>query len=78
MDKELFDIGDNEIRVLGPKEPRDDTPKPKRNLWLWLLLALLLVVLAVVYFLSAPRGGVKRVVAGLLIFILLWHLLWCL
>ena len=69
MDKELFDIGDNEIRVLGPKEPRDDTPKPKRNLWLWLLLALLLVVLAVVYWqmtqrsISAPSTYLEEPVA---------------
>lgn len=48
MDKELFDIGDNEIRVVGRTSPEGDKPQPKRRWWLWLLAALLLVVLALV------------------------------
>ena len=55
MDKELFDIGDNEIRVLGPTEPRDDKPQPKHRWWPWLLAALLLIVLAFVYWKISHR-----------------------
>lgn len=49
MDKELFDIGDNEIRVLGSTESRKDTPKPKHRWWYWILAVLLLITLAIVY-----------------------------
>lgn len=47
MEKELFDIGDNEIRVLGPSEPKDEKkePQPKRRWWLWLMATFLLVVI---------------------------------
>lgn len=48
MDKELFDIDDNEIRVVGRTSPEGGKPQPKRRWWLWLLTALLLIVLAVV------------------------------
>lgn len=48
MDKELFDIDDNEIRVVGRTSSEGDKPQPKRRRWLWLLAALLLIVLAVV------------------------------
>ena len=48
MDKELFDIGDNEIRVVGRTSPEGDKPQPKRRWRLWVLAALLLIVLAVV------------------------------
>lgn len=48
MDKELFDIGDNEIRVLGPTEPKDDKAQPKHRWWPWLLAVLLLIVLVIV------------------------------
>ena len=50
MDKELFDIGDNEIRVLGPSEPKDEKKptQPKRPWWPWLLAALMLVVMVAV------------------------------
>lgn len=45
MDKELFDIGDNEIRVLGAAEPKEERkPKPKRHWWLWVLLAILVML----------------------------------
>ena len=55
MDKELFDIGDNEIRVLGPSEPKDEKkePRSKRPWWLWLVAALVLAsVVAVCYHLT--------------------------
>ena len=55
MDKELFDIGDNEIRVLGATEPKEERkPKPKRHWWLWVLLAIL-VMLALYVFLAMSR-----------------------
>ena len=43
MDKELFDIGENEIRVVGSMSPKDDNPRPRHRWWLWLLAALLLL-----------------------------------
>ena len=55
MDKELFDIGDNEIRVLGAAEPKEERkPKPKRHWWLWVLLAIL-VMLALYVFWAMSR-----------------------
>ena len=44
MDKELFDIDDNEIRVIGRTSSEGGKPKPKRRWWPWILLALLLVM----------------------------------
>ena len=45
MDKEYFDIGDNDIRVVGANTPRKDETKTKIPRWPWLLAALLLIVL---------------------------------
>lgn len=45
MNKELFDIGDNEIRVVGHAGASDGKkPEPKRRWWLWLILAVLLLL----------------------------------
>ena len=41
----MYDIGDNEIRVLGTGEPRDKEPQLRRRWWPWALAALLLTVL---------------------------------
>ena len=45
MDKEYFDIGDNDIRVVGANTPRKDETKLRIPRWPWLLAALLLIVL---------------------------------
>ena len=43
MNKELFDIDDNEIRVVGRTSSEGTESKPKCRWWLWLLVALLLL-----------------------------------
>lgn len=56
MDKELFDIGDNEIRVVGRTSSEGGKTKPKRRWWLWILLALLLIIVFYVVTLATHRS----------------------
>lgn len=49
MDKELFDIGDNEIRVLGPVDSKPDKPRYKHRWWPWLFAIFVLIASSVAY-----------------------------
>lgn len=61
MDKKLFDIDDDEIRVVGQAAPIEmmpqerQEPQPKRPWWPWLLLALLLVGIGFALWQMMPR-----------------------
>ncbi|MBQ7461245.1 MAG: hypothetical protein IJS63_03190 [Bacteroidaceae bacterium] len=43
MNKEQFDIEDNEIRIVGQAAQEENKPKPGRRWWPWLVAALLLL-----------------------------------
>ena len=61
MNKDIFDINDNEIRVIGSSKHEPEGPNPKRRWWLWILLAVLLM--AVIYiFLALSRRAYSPVV----------------
>lgn len=61
MDKEIFDIGDNEIRVVGRTSSEGDKPKPKRRWWPWILLALLVIVVLYLFWaMSRPVYSPSR------------------
>ena len=61
MNKELFDIDDNEIRVIGSSKHEPEKPNPKHRWWLWVLLAILLMV-ALYLFLALSRPAYSPVV----------------
>ena len=54
MNKDFLEIDDNEIRVLGPSEPKPEPPKPKGRWWLWILAFLLAVALYVFWSQNRP------------------------
>ena len=56
MNKEQFDIEDNEIRVLGQALPKEDKPKPGRRWWPWLVAALLLIAIGLAFWKTTPRS----------------------
>lgn len=58
MDKELFDIEDNDIRVLGAAKPKEERkPETKRRLWPWLLLVVLLITIVVLCLWAINRSS---------------------
>lgn len=44
MEKELYDIADNEIRVVGSSTPKGDAPRSRFRGWIWLLIPILLIL----------------------------------
>lgn len=56
MDKEQFDIGDNEIRVVGQTLPNGGKPQPRKRWWLWFAAALLLLVVGLALWKTTPRS----------------------
>ena len=49
MAKELFDIEDNEIRVVGATESKHEIPTTKWPKWLWLIIAFALIAAIFVF-----------------------------
>lgn len=61
MNKDIFDINDNEIRVIGSTKHEPERPNPKHRRWLWVILAILLMV-ALYFFWAVNRRAYSPVV----------------
>lgn len=61
MNKDLYDIEDTEIRVVGMSKHEPEMPNPKHRRWLWVLLAILLMA-ALYFFWAINRPDYSPVV----------------
>lgn len=61
MNKDIFDIDDNEIRVIGSSKHEPQKPDPKHRWWLWVMMAILLLA-ALYFFWSMSRPAYSPVV----------------
>ena len=51
-DKDLFDIGDNDIRVLGPADSKAENTTTERKWWIWLIVALVVLAAACIVWIA--------------------------